>query len=42
MRNDREMVIRMVAYDLHFAMQYTIHEDNENGSYTMQIGRAHV
>ena len=42
MRNDREMVIRMIAYDLHFAMQYTIHEDDENGSYTMHFPRSAV
>ena len=42
MRNDREMVIRMVAYDLHFAMQYTIHEADENGGYTMHFPRSAV
>ena len=31
MRNDREMVIRMIAYDIHFAMQYTTSEDQEEG-----------
>ncbi len=42
MRNDRKMVIRMVAYDLHFAMQYTIHEADENGGYTMHFPRSAV
>ena len=42
MHNDREMVIRMAAYDLHFAMQYNAHEDNENGGYIMHFPRSAV
>ncbi len=29
MHNDQRMVIRMIAYDLHFAMQHTASEDKE-------------
>ncbi len=42
MRNDKEMVIRMIAYDLHFAMQYTTHEDKTNDRLTMHFPHSAV
>ncbi len=42
MHNDQDMVIRMVAYDLHFAMQYTVAEDHEQGGLVMQFPRSAV
>lgn len=42
MHNDQEIVIRMIAYDLHFAMQHTAHKDNENGGYTMHFPHSAV
>lgn len=42
MHNDHGMVIRMVAYDLHFAMQYTTSEDKEGGGVVMRFPRSTV
>lgn len=35
MRNDQDMVIRMIAYDLHFAMQYTAFKDKKNDGFVI-------
>lgn len=37
MRNDGSMVIRMVAYDLHVAMQHGTTQDGETGEITMKF-----
>lgn len=42
MRNEKEMVIRMVAYDLHVAMQHTTSEDKKTGEVVMHFPRSTV
>lgn len=42
MRNEKEMVIRMVAYDLHVAMRYMISEDPTSGGLVMHFPRSTV
>ena len=42
MRNDLEMVIRMIAYDLHFAIQHTLAEDTETGILIMRFAHSAV
>ena len=42
MRNDLEMVIRMIAYDLHFAIQHTLAEDTETGILIMRFPHSAV
>ncbi len=42
MHNDHDMVIRMFAYDFHFAMQHTISEDWKQGGLVMRFPRSTV
>ena len=42
MHNDQDMVIRMFAYDFHFATQHTISEDREQGGLVMRFPRSTV
>lgn len=42
MHNEQVMVIRMIAYDLHFAMQHTTFEDKEEGGLVMHFPRSIV
>lgn len=42
MKNEHDMVIRMIAYDLHFAMQHTTSEDKENGKFVMRFPHSAV
>ena len=42
MHNDHDIVIRMIAYDLHFAMQYTTSEDEKQGGFVMHFPRSTV
>lgn len=42
MHNEHDMVIRMIAYDLHFAMQHTTSEDQGNGGFVMRFPRSTV
>lgn len=42
MRSDQEMVIRMIAYDLHFAMQHTLAEDTKTGMLIMRFPHSAV
>ncbi len=42
MHNEQEMVIRMIAYDLHVAMQHTTSEDKETGGMVMHFPRSTV
>ena len=37
MHNDHDIVIRMIAYDLYFAMQYTTSEDEKQGGFVMHF-----
>lgn len=42
MRNDQDMVIRMIAYDMHFAMQYSTFPDSQQGGFVMHFPRSTV
>ena len=42
MKNDHQMVIRMLSYDLHFAMQYCAGEDTTNGEMILHFPRSVV
>ncbi len=42
MRNEKEMVIRMFAYDFHVAMRYMISEDQTSGELVMHFPRSTV
>lgn len=42
MHNEKQIVIRMVAYDLHIAMQHTISRDKKTGDLTMRFPRSAV
>ena len=42
MHNDQDMVIRMVAYDLHFAMQHTAETEQEGNGVVMRFPRSVV
>lgn len=42
MRNEKEMVIRMAAYDLHVAMRHTTSEDKKTGEVVMRFPRSTV
>ena len=42
MHNDQDMVIRMVAYDLHFAMQHTTEAAQEENGFVMRFPRSAV
>lgn len=42
MHNDQDIVIRMIAYDLHFAMQYTTSADEKQGGFVMHFPRSTV
>ncbi len=42
MKNDHQMVIRMISYDLHFAMQYCTEEDTTTGEMILRFPRSVV
>ena len=42
MKNDHQMVIRMLSYDLHFAMQYCAGEDTTNGEMILHFPKSVV
>lgn len=42
MKNDHQMVIRMISYDMHFAMQHCAEEDNTTGEMILHFPRSVV
>ncbi len=42
MENEREMVIRMIAYDLHVAMKYTVFDEQKSDELVMYFPRSAV
>ncbi len=42
MLNEQEMVIRMIAYDLHFSIKYTAQKDEKTGGFVMRFPRSAV